>query len=295
MTWTDALGRVNDVLAIKLFEVSGTAVTVATAATVLLVVVATMWTSRIVRKAVRRGFALRGVTDQGTIGLVGNLAHYTVLLVGFGVALQTIGLDLGALFAAGAVFAVGLGFAMQNIAQNFVAGVILMMERAIKPGDVLEVDGTVIRVVNMGIRATIAKTRDGESVLIPNADLVQNRVKNYTLSDSQYRLRAAVGVHYESDLRVVHETLRKVGEAFEGRIEGMPVQVFLREFGSSSVDYELCVWMTDPWLALQTRSSLMERIWWALKDADVTIAFPQIDVHLDGPVEAGVASLAKAG
>jgi len=86
------------------------------------------------------------------------------------------------------LFPVGLGFAMQNIAQNFVSGLILLVERAIKPGDIVEVEGRVVRVLKMGIRTTIARTRDDEEIIIPNASLVQSSVKNYTLEDSYFRI-----------------------------------------------------------------------------------------------------------
>jgi potassium-dependent mechanosensitive channel len=118
------------------------------------------------------------------------------------------GLDLK-LFAAGAVFAVGLGFAMQNIVQNFVSGVILMVERTIKPDDVLEVEGDIVRVQKMRIRATMVRTRNEEELIIPNSTLVQGAVKNYTLTDSRFLLGTVVGVTYGSDMQLVREVLTR--------------------------------------------------------------------------------------
>src|SRR4030095_8726722 len=102
------------------------------------------------------------------------------IVVGLTLALHLAGIKLGAVFAAGAVFAVGLGFAMQNIAQNFVSGVILLVERSIEPGDVIEVNTQVVRVHQMGIRATLVRTLDDEDMIVPNSILVQTTVKNYT-------------------------------------------------------------------------------------------------------------------
>ena len=178
MNWESVLTSVRRVLATELFEIAGTTVTLATALTSLAILLLTLGISKVLRRGVKRAFALRGVTDEGTVAVVSKLLHYVVLFVGFGIALETLGIDLAALFAAGAVFAVGIGFAMQTVAQNFVSGVILLGERSITPGDVLEVDGQIVRVVKMGIRSTQAVTLDGEDLLLPNSMLVQNQVKN---------------------------------------------------------------------------------------------------------------------
>jgi small-conductance mechanosensitive channel len=170
-------------LDVKLFEVGGTSVTLATALSAALVITFSVWLANAMRRTIRRVFERRGL-HEGTAGTVGGILYYVVLVTGFGVALQTIGIDLAALFTAGAIFAIGLGFAMQNIAQNFVSGVILLTERAIKPADVLEVEGDVVKVRQMGIRATIVQTRDGEEIIVPNSVLAQSSVKNYTLEDS---------------------------------------------------------------------------------------------------------------
>ena len=119
---------------------------------------------------------------------------------------------LEALFAAGAVFAIGLGFAMQNIVQNFVSGVILLAERTIKPGDVLQVDGRFVKVRHMGIRSTICRTLDEEEIIVPNATIVQSTVTNYTLQDSLFRLRCTVGVVYGSDMVLVKNTLQRAAQ-----------------------------------------------------------------------------------
>ena len=139
---------------IPLFEISGTTVTVATLIGFALVVIVTFVVAGLVQAGVTRAFSKKGQEDQGTTAVVSRLVRYLVLIGGLGIAVDTLGLNLTALFAAGAVFAVAIGFAMQNISQNVVSGVILLLERAIKPGDVLEVEGRLVRVRDMGIRAT---------------------------------------------------------------------------------------------------------------------------------------------
>ncbi|MDX1382457.1 MAG: mechanosensitive ion channel [Thermoanaerobaculia bacterium] len=270
---------------IRLFEISGTAITVATLLTFLVILLVTLWLSRLAQRAVLRGFGLRGKEDEGTAAVSARLIRYTVLLVGFSIAIHNLGINLTGLFAAGALFAVALGFAMQNISQNFVSGVILLLERAIKPGDVLEVEGMLVRVREMGIRATVARTLDEEDIIIPNSQLVSSSVKNYTYEDSSYRLRTTVGVHYGSDLRLVFETLQNAARELPWRADTPAPRVLLLGFGSSSVDFDVSVWIDDPWSMRSRRSLLNEAVWWSLKEAGVTIAFPQVDVHFDPPYQ----------
>lgn len=269
---------------VTLFEIAGTRVTVAALLTALLVLLATFWIARWLRRLTERAMERLG-TKPGTRGAVAGLVYYLSLLVGIGVSLETAGIDLTGLFAAGAVFAVGLGFAMQSIAQNFVAGVILLTERAIKPGDVLEVDGHVVRVRELGIRTTVATTRNGEDLVIPNALLIQTIVKNYTFENSHYRVRVGVGVSYDSDMKRVRATLERVAEEMteQWAVAGRSPQVFMTGFGDNAVQWEVAIWMGDPWHMPAARSALHEAIWDAFAEAGIVIAYPQLDLHLDRP------------
>jgi potassium-dependent mechanosensitive channel len=110
-------------------------------------------------------------------------------------------------------------------------------------------------------------------------------VKNYTLRDALYRLRARVGVTYGSDVRQVRQVLEQTAAAITFRDLEKEPRILLLGFGNSSVDFEVSVWIEDPWHSQRALSELNEAIWWALKGAGITIAFPQLDLHLDGPVE----------
>lgn len=286
----ELLRFVRQGLDLELFIIGGTQVRVSTLLTVIIVFVVTLWISRILRMLVERALAKRGARP-GDIGTISGLLRYVVLVVGFGIALDTAGIDLTALFAAGALFAVGLGFAMQSIAQNFVAGVILLGERSIKPGDILQVEGKFVKVIDIGIRASVARTRDGEDLVIPNAVLIQTTVTNYTLKDSAYRIRVPVGVTYDSDMAQVKATLMAVAEKISTiwSVPGHDPLVVMTEFGNHAVNWEVRIWMNDPWKALPATSALYEDIWWAFKEKEIVIAFPQLDVHFDSPVMDGLA------
>ena len=274
------MDRVQEVLDTQLFQVAGGTITVASLLTFVLILLLSYWVSRLVQGVVLRTLRRGGVEDEGTLSTVRRLTHYAVLLTGLAVALQAVGISLAAVFAAGAVVAVGVGFALQNILQNFVSGVILLAERSITERDVLEVDGQMILVEKIGARATVARTREDEQLIIPNSTLVQSTVTNYTLSDSSYRIRSRVGVAYESDMDRVERTLIEAARSVAGREESRDPVVFLIEFGDSTVVWEASIWAEDPWAARLTRSDLNKAIWKAFREAGITIAFPQLDVHV---------------
>lgn len=291
-TTKDVLESIRQVLDTELFTVGDTTVTLSTALWAALIVIITVWVSRALRRVVNRTLERRNLASEGTAGVISSLLHYVILITGLGVAMSTLGIRMSALFTAGAVLAVGIGFAMQNITQNFVSGVILLAERAIRPGDVLEVQGIVVRVKSLGIRTTIVQTRDLEKLIVPNAELVQNTVKNYTFRDSLYRLRAQVGVVYGSDMDLVFRTLRRVAHNIDWRNKDHDPVVLLTGFGDNSVNFDVSVYIEDPWHAPRARTRLNRAIWDALKELEIVIAFPQVDVHLDRPVMRSLALLA---
>ncbi len=295
MTASSAFG-LGSPLSVELFRIGNTSVTPATVLACVLIVFLSWSLSALLRLFLRRSFRRRGVHyEEGGVWVAARLFHYLILLTGVMVALNTAGVKLEALFAAGAVFAVGVGFAMQNIAQNFVSGVILLVERSIEPGDVIEVNSHVVRVHQMGIRATLVRTLDDEDMIVPNSLLVQSTVKNYTHQDQIYRVRITVGVHYQSDVDQVRKVLERAAHDCEFRVKAHEPRVLLMAFGASSIEYEVSVWIDDPWNFRIMSSKLRENVWRALKHAGIVISFPQVDVHFDEPVARGLAALgAKA-
>jgi small-conductance mechanosensitive channel len=209
-----------------------------------------------------------------------------VLTISIALAVHTLGIDLTHLFTAGGLLAVAAAFAMKNLSENLVAGIILRAERVIKRGDVLRIQGgDKVRVKQIGPRATIVRSKTEADLIIPNAELVQNQVSNETHGDPLHRLEARVGVAYSSDLGQVRRVLERACTQLDWRSEGKAPQVLLAEFADSTVNYRVQVWIEDPWVAGRLLSQLNEAIWWALKDAGIVIAFPQLDVHVvsEGP------------
>ena len=266
---------------LELFSLGGVQVTLATALISLLILLISFWISRVFRNLAKKLIEKRKFIDEKSAGTFLRIVNYLIIAVGFAVALQNLGLNLSALFAAGAIFAVGIGFAMQNIAENFVAGVILLVERSIRPSDILEVEGNIVKVVQMGLRATIVRTWDGEDLIVPNSVLVKTTVKNFTLWDSHYRLKTSVGVAYDSDVDLVFSTLNEAAQSITWRMMSHEPQVFLKQFGNSALIFEIAVWMANPWEKVPKTSDLNATLWWALKKEGLTVAYPQLDLHID--------------
>ena len=288
------ISKIADLVAKPLFTISGTEVTFLSIIVFILIITVSLVISAISQRGLKKALAHKFTKREGTLAALLRLLHYSVVIIALGIALQTVGINLSALFAAGAVFAIAIGFAMQNVVQNFVSGVILLLERTIKPGDILEVEGTVVKVIDMGIRTTVVRTWKDEELIMPNSIFSQSTVKNYTLRDNQFRLGVVVGVSYDSDMNKVFAVLEKTARSVPWRLPDIEPRVMLQDFGNSSVDFGVYVSIDEPWRQRVLMAELRKLIWFAFKEANITIAYPQLDVHLDPPVTEAITHLRKA-
>lgn len=291
---TDTMFSLLEIISTRpLFKIAGTEVTLLSIFLFFLIIAFSLVISSLLQRALKRSMEQKFVRKKGTFAALLRLLHYTVLVVGFGIALQTIGISLSTLFAAGAIFAIAIGFAMQNVMQNFVSGIILLAERSIKPGDIIEVEGVVVKVVDMGIRTTVVRTWREEDLIMPNSIFSQSTVKNYTLRDDTFRLGVEVGVAYNSDMKKVMEVLEKTANEMPWRSKEGEPRVLLQNFGDSAVIFGVYLNVDDPWRQRVFMSELRKAVWFAFKENGITIAFNQMDVHFDPPVSEAIASLRK--
>ena len=242
---------------------------------------AAFWVSRMLQRFIVRLMSQDSHNDEGTIRTYKKVVRYIVMVPGILLAVHALGINLSTLFTTGGLFAVALAFAMKDIAENYVSGVLLRLERTIKPGDVLETEGDMVRVKSIGFHATNVRTKDGKDLVIPNSQLVQTRLANYTYSDSVCRIEATVGVAYASDLKEVREVLEEVCSQLDWISSHHNPGVLLSGFGDSAVNFKIRVWIEDPWESPRRLSLLNDAIWWGLKKAGIVIAYPQLDMHFD--------------
>lgn len=219
--------------------------------------------------------------DTGARLSIVRLVHYGLVLVGFLIALSALGFELKNVTIIGGALGVGIGFGMQTIVNNFVSGLILLFERPIKVGDVIQLsDGQQGRVLNLGLRATTIQTFDRAEVVVPNGDLIASSVTNWTLGDRSMRLTIPVGVAYGSDVETVMRVLMAVATQSSQVLKTpQPVVLFLN-FGDSALDFQLRVWIADFNDRRIIQSALIREIDRKFREEGVEIPFPQRDLHL---------------
>lgn len=206
-----------------------------------------------------------------------------VLLVGLAVvlAVRSIGIDLTALTIFGGAFGLGLGFGLQKIVSNLVSGVILLVDKSIKPGDIITVDNTYGWVKALGGRYVSILTRDGTEHLIPNEKLFSERVVNWTHSSQNVRVKAPLTVHYDSDLRQAIEVCRQAASVVDRVLPDPAPTCLLRGFGDSGANLEIRFWISDAHNGVgSVRSAVLLSVWSALKKHGIEIPNPQRDVHI---------------
>ena len=210
---------------------------------------------------------------------VSSLLNYTILAVGFFLALAVLGMDLTKMTVLAGAFGVGIGFGLQSVVNNFVSGLILLFERPIHVGDTVQVGSLQGRVRRIGIRASIVRTMQGAEIIVPNAQLITEQVTNWTLSDQLRRLDLPVGVNYGSEPKKVIELLETVARAHPKVLQEPAPRGLFMSYGDSSINFELRAW-TEQTNSVQVHSDLTVAIYDAVYAAGISFPFPQRDVRL---------------
>jgi len=183
--------------------------------------------------------------DRGIQISIARLTHYALVLLGFILALMALGLEFTNLTILGGAFGIGLGFGLQAIVNNFASGLILLFERPVKIGDTIELADQWGVVKKLGLRATVVQTYDNAEIVVPNSDLVTNQVTNWTLAERRVRLKIPVGVAYGSDVPLVMKIFMECAEEHALVLKNPAPMVLFMGFGSSSLDFEVRVWIAD--------------------------------------------------
>lgn len=274
---------VEQISVLPLFTIGDTQTTVGVLLAVVGVALATLLVARLARNVVRRSIG-KHLEKDDAIQAIGVAAQLAIWLIGFEIALHLLGIRLSTLFAASGLLALVAGFAAKNIAENFLSGGMLRAEKTIRPGDLLSVNDKWIYIKHIGMRVTVARTFDGDEVLLPNTLIAQSIVVNLTRHDRLHRINARISVSYDSDLTLVRRTLEETVDKLEWRSSNEDPSILLTEFGDSGVNFSISVWIDDAGESRDRSSDLRETIWWALKSNGISMAYPQMDVHLDTPL-----------
>jgi small-conductance mechanosensitive channel len=268
-----------DYLRTPLIVLSGTPVTTLTMLTALVIIVIARICGSIVGRSMDRIFVRRGL-DQGLRFAIGKILRYAVTTIGVLVALSTIGINTSAVMAGGAVLLVGIGFGLQKLAENFISGLLLLIERPVRKGDFIDVAGVLGTVEDIGLRATHVVSRDGLTVIVPNASLITNTVINHSQPSHTRRVWVRVGVAYGTDLDHATKVLLEVAAA-EVKVSTEPAPDVRHDgFGDWAITLALVVWIPEAKEEALVSSRLRFAIDRAFRANHIVIPMPQRDVHI---------------
>ncbi|MBK7867899.1 MAG: mechanosensitive ion channel [Ignavibacteriales bacterium] len=217
---------------------------------------------------------------RGVAGAVSSMALYAITGFGIVFAIMSSGLDLNSFSLLAGALGVGIGFGLQDIVRNFISGIILIFERPVQIGDAVQVEELSGIVRKIGIRSSVIKTWEGAEVIVPNGNLISNKLINWTFSDHQRRVDIRVGVAYGSDVQKVLKLLHDCTKANEEILLKPEPTVFFKDFADSALLFELRCWTENFNSWLQIQSDLRVEIEKVLRENGIEIPFPQTDIHI---------------
>ena len=219
--------------------------------------------------------------DIGVSQSIGTIIQYFFIIMGAFVVIQSSGINLGSLNVLAGALGVGIGFGLQNIANNFISGLIILFERPIKVGDRIEVGNVTGDVVKISSRASTVSTNDNISIIIPNSELINKQVINWSHNDRRIRYHVPVGVSYKEDPEFIRKIILEVADENKDVLKRPAPEVLFIGYGDSSIDFDLLVW-TSSYIdkPIILRSQLYYEIFKMFKEHKIEIPFPQRDLHL---------------
>lgn len=272
--------QIGNFLNLTLFELNQTPVSISSIIMFIVAMILVLLFSRLFNRIFLRRLLSRFNIERSTIYTMLRINHYIIMILGAIIAFQFIGINLSGLAVIFGLLSVGVGFGLQNVTSNFVAGLILLFEQPIKIGDRVMVGDTEGDVTDINIRSTTIRSLNNVSIIVPNSEFVSSRVINWSHGDTRIRLDINVGVSYQSDLDTVLRSLREVAEEHPEVLRYPESDVLLKEFGDSSWNMVLRVWIKEPQKHHFIRSEINCAIVRKFRENGVEIPFPQRDLHL---------------
>lgn len=225
--------------------------------------------------------SIRGIHSSNK-ALINKAFHIFIYFFGFIIALNILGIDLTAFAIFSGAIGIGIGFGLQKITSNFISGLILLFEKSIENGDMVELsDGTYGLIQKTSARYTLLETFEGREMMIPNEDFIINRVTNWTFNNRKGRLELNIGVAYESDIEKAMELILEAAREHPRCMDDPGPSCYLKEFGDSSVNFMLFFWVEDVSQGrYRAKSDVMMSVWKKFKEHNITIPFPQRDIYI---------------
>ena len=284
MTMMDIVSLLKAAMQFRLFEINRTFITPSSILLFLFAIGVFGLISRLFRRLLEVQVFTRLNIDSGTQYTLSRIIHYVIMIVGASLAFQFIGIDLTGLAVTLGFLSVGIGFGLQNVTSNFVAGLILLFERPIKVGDRVSVGDKEGDVMEINIRSTTIRSLNNIAIIVPNAEFVSSTVVNWSYGDQKVRLEIDVGVSYGSDLDMVLHSLMEVATEHGEVLKDPRPEVLHMGFGDSAWNIRLRVWIAHPQRHPYVRSEINCAIVRKFRENGVEIPFPQRDLHVRSPL-----------
>lgn len=242
-------------------------------------------TSKLKKLMIKKVFP-RYNMDVGVSQSIATITSYLLIIIGLFVIFQTTGIDLSAVGLLIGALGIGIGFGLQNVTNNFISGIIILFERPVKVGDRIEIDDLAGNIITISARTTTIITNDNIAVIVPNSDLVNSRVINWSHLNRNIRLNFPVGVSYKEDPEIIKRLLIEVADSNPGVLKEPKPDVLFDSFGESSLEFKLRVWTSDySDTPMVLKSQLYYAIFKKFKEHNIEIPFPQRDLHLKSGFE----------
>ncbi len=275
--WADVLGFLEAIG----FSVGTNRISILSVLTFIIAAVVIYWAARLAYRFLSRLIGRSKRLDLSQQVLVQKIAGLAIVAIAVLIGIDVLGIDLTALAVFSGALGLAIGFGLQKTLGNLIAGLILLMDRSVKPGDVIAVGDAVGAISKIGIRAVSVVTRDGKEFLIPNETLMTETVENWSYSSRNVRLKIPVGVSYNCDLGLAQRLMIQAASAAPRVLTDPAPAVWLKAFGDSSVDHDILVWIEDPELGIgNVQSEILNLLWVLFKDNHIEIPYPQRDLHI---------------
>lgn len=261
----------------KIYDSESIHITIGTFLTIIVTLIAVTYFLKIISKLVVKKLPLE---DKNKFVSIFSFLKYLFYILVIITILHTSGVNLTVLLTASAALFVGLGFALQNLFQDIISGIMMILDQSIHVGDIIEVEGKVGRVFEIRLRSTRAITRDDKVLIIPNHIFLTNTIYNYTQNYNRTRESIKVGVAYGSDVNLVTTTLLELADDQKGILKSPKAFVQFEDFGDSALLFSLYFFVTDSFGVPKIRSDIRYKLDAKFRDNNITIPFPQRDVHV---------------
>ena len=279
------LGPVTVVLDSLAIEFGTLRVSALTVINGMLSLIVLLWLATIISRLIERQISASTDLTPSVQVLLSKLSKLVLIIIAVAAAVSSVGIDLTAFTVFSGAIGIGIGLGLQKSIANLFSGLVLLLDKSIKPGDVIAIGDTYGWVDSLNARYVSIYTRDGVEHLIPNEQLITQEVQNWTHTNRLIRLRLPIGVHYESDVRKAIDLCIESVKEVERVIEKPVPQCLLKCFGDNSVDLELRFWIGDPQEGTSNvKSEILLKVWDKFKEHNIEIPYPQRDLHIRSSV-----------